>query len=186
MFSHRSTHRSCPQGRVCLDRHESSPARESRSRVPPRWRGGPASASKAERRPGSGGVPIDLIAFHFPYQSWICNARCSRRWALHQTHRCTSKAIMHACNCAPAPCPAADAPTQSNVVLDRTVGASPCGRCLHWRESSSPSAEAHRLKGLISLVEPEFALVHDVGFASARLQALAVRPPRRSTLGGRR
>ena len=68
----------------------------------------------------------------------------------------------------------------------RTVGASPCGRSLHWRESSSPSAEAHRLKGLISLVEPEFALVHDVGFASARLQALAVRPPRRSTLGGRR
>ena len=41
MFSHRSTNRSCPQRRVCLERHESSPARESRSRVPPRWRGGP-------------------------------------------------------------------------------------------------------------------------------------------------
>ena len=152
MLSHRSTHRSCPQRRVSLERHESSPARESRSRVPPRWRGGPASASKAERRPGSGGVPIDLISF-------FCGSCMQLR---------------------PRSLPG------NAKQCPRTVGASSCGRSLHWRESSSPSAEAHRLKGLISLVEPEFALVHDVGFASARLQALAVRPPRRSTLGGRR
>ena len=136
-----------------------SPARESRSRVPPRWRGGPEAEANLGPRTGPNCYHcVFLWIMHvFPYEGWICTARCSRRWALHQTHRCTSKAIMHACNCAPAPCPAADAPTQSNVVLDRTVGASPCGRCLHWRESSSPSAEAHRLDTVIVQVEGEMS-----------------------------
>ena len=39
----------------------------------------------------------------------------------------------------------------------RTVGASPCGRSLHWRESSSPSAEAHRLDTVIVQVEGEMS-----------------------------